>query len=242
MPVRVVAERISTGRTVIAEATGTAVLLCAVVGSGIMGDRLSGGNMALALLANSLATGAALFCLIVAFGPISGAHFNPAVTLASAVQRALSWTRVPGYVAAQCLGAGAGVIAAHAMFGEPLLMVSQRDRSGGAQLFSEVVATFGLLTVVWGCSSRRSTLAPAAVSAYITAAYWFTSSTSFANPAVTIARSMTDTFTGIRPADVPGFVIAQLAGAAGATLLFRWLSPALAANAENIVIQDGDIG
>ena len=230
------ADRISAGRTVVAEGTGTAVLVCAVVGSGIMGDRLSGGNMALALLANSLATGAALFGLIAAFGTISGAHFNPVVTLADASQSGLPWTRVPAYLAAQCGGACAGVMAAHAMFGEPLVMISQRDRSGGAQMFSEMIATFGLLAVIWGCFRRRGLLTPFAVAAYITAAYWFTSSTSFANPAVTIARSLTDTFTGIRPADVPGFVLAQFAGAAGATLLFRWLMPALPAAGRYVVM------
>ena len=230
------ADKVSAGRAVAAEATGTAMLLCAVVGSGIMGDRLSGGNVALALLVNSVATGGALFCLIAAFGPISGAHFNPVVTLADASQRGLPWTRVPAYLAAQCGGACAGVIAAHAMFGEPLVMISQRDRSGGAQMLSETIATFGLLAVIWGCSRRRGLLTPFAVAAYITAAYWFTSSTSFANPAVTIARSMTDTFTGIRPGDVPGFVIAQLTGAAGATLLFRWLVPALPSGAADVVM------
>ena len=228
-------ERVSAGRAVAAEAVGTAMLLCAVVGSGIMGDRLSGGSVGLALLANSLATGAALFCLIAAFGPISGAHFNPVVTLGDAAQRGLPWKRVMAYLAAQLSGACAGVMATHAMFGEPLVMISQRDRSGGAQMLSESIATFGLLTVIWGCSRRRGWLTPFAVAAYITAAYWFTSSTSFANPAVTIARSMTDTFTGIRPGDVPGFVIAQLAGAAVATLLFRWLVPAPPSGAADVV-------
>ncbi len=191
-----------------------------------MGERLSGGNVALALLANTVATGAALVALILAFGPISGAHFNPAVTLSDAWQRGLAWREVPAYVSAQVLGAFAGVAAAHLMFGEPLFSASRHVRAGGAQVFSEFVATFGLLSVVWGCARGGSAArAPFAVGAYITAGYWFTASTSFANPAVTLARSASDTFAGIRPADVPGFVAAQLAGALAATLLFRWLVP-----------------
>jgi glycerol uptake facilitator-like aquaporin len=206
---------------------GTALLLATVVGSGIMAERLAGGNLAIALLANTLATGAALAALILTFGPISGAHFNPAVTIADASQRGLRWDAVPGYVTAQLVGAVVGVFAAHAMFGESILMLSTHQRSGGSQVFSEFVATFGLLSVIWGCSRRRSSSVPFAVAAYIVAAYWFTASTSFANPAVTIARAFTNTFAGIRLADVPGFVAGQLAGAAAATLLFRWLAPPL---------------
>jgi glycerol uptake facilitator-like aquaporin len=213
-------------RRVVAELLGTAFLLAAVVGSGIMGERLAGGNVAIALLANTLATGAALVALILTFGPISGAHFNPAVTLADAAQGGLAWRDVSGYLAAQIGGAFVGVAAAHAMFGEPLFAASRHARSGGGQLFGEFVATFGLLSVIWGCARLRSPAVPFAVAAYITAAYWFTSSTSFANPAVTLARAASDTFAGIRPADAPGFIAAQLAGAAAATALFRWLVPA----------------
>jgi glycerol uptake facilitator-like aquaporin len=212
-------------RRIAAEAIGTALLLAAVVGSGIMGERLAGGNVAIALLANTLATGAVLVALILAFGPISGAHFNPAVTLADASQSGLAWREVPGYLAAQIAGAFAGVAAAHLMFGEPVFSASRHARAGTAQVFSEFVATFGLLCVIWGCARRRSSAVPFAVGAYITAGYWFTSSTSFANPAVTLARSASDTFAGIRPADTAGFIVAQLAGAAAATLLFRWLAP-----------------
>ena len=214
----------SLARRSAAEAAGSGLLLATVVGSGIMGVRLAGGNVAIALLANSLATGAGLTALILTFGPISGGHFNPAVTLASAWQRSLSWRDVMPYVCAQISGAFAGVVVAHLMFGEPVISVSRHARSGGAQLLSEAVATFGLLSVIWGCSRFRAQAVPFAVGAYITAAYWFTSSTSFANPAVTIARAVTDTFAGIRPIDVPGFIGAQLLGAAGATLLFRWLA------------------
>jgi glycerol uptake facilitator-like aquaporin len=223
-------------RQIAAEGIGTSVLLAAIVGSGIMGDRLAGGNVAIALLANTLATGAALTTLILAFGPVSGAHFNPAVTLADASQGGLPWQQVPGYISAQVIGAAIGVWTAHLMFAEPVLMVSRQARSGLAQVFSECVATFGLLAVIWGCSRRRSEAVPFAVGAYITAAYWFTASTSFANPAVTLARALTDTFAGIRPADVPGFVIAQLLGATGATLLFRWLVPTLPETADDVVV------
>ena len=217
---------VESGRRIVAEAVGTAMLLAAIVGSGIMAARLSGGNDAIALLANSVATGAALVALILTFGPISGGHFNPAVTIADASQRGLAWREVPGYVGAQVGGAVLGVWAAHAMFGERIFMLSLHERSGAAQAFSEFVATFGLVAVIWGCSRRRVEAVPFAVAAYITAAYWFTASTSFANPAVTIARGLTDTFAGIRPLDVPGFIVAQLAGAAVATVLFRWLAPA----------------
>ena len=210
-------------RAVVSEAIGTALLVAAVVGSGIMGERLSGGNMALALLANSVATGCVLVTLIFTFGPISGAHFNPAVTLASAFEGGLPWPRVPGYVAAQLAGAIAGVAAAHVMFELPVFMVSGHERAGAAQLFSEGLATFGLLVVVHG-TGKRAAVVPLTVAAYITAAYWFTSSTSFANPAVTIARGLTDTFSGIAPSGIPGFILAQLLGALAATLLFRWMA------------------
>ncbi|HEX3876228.1 MAG TPA: MIP/aquaporin family protein [Bryobacteraceae bacterium] len=223
-------------RRIAAEAVGSAFLLAAVVGSGIMGDRLAGGNVAIALLANTLATGAMLVTLILTFGPISGAHFNPAVTLADASQGGLPWREVPGYVAAQLIGAFAGVAAAHVMFGEAVFSASRHVRAGGAQLFSEFIATFGLLCVIWGCARLRSSAVPFAVGAYITGAYWFTASTSFANPAVTLARSASDTFAGIRPGDAPGFIVAQLAGAAAATVLFRWLVPSLPKDAGAVVV------
>jgi glycerol uptake facilitator-like aquaporin len=223
-------------RRVVAEAAGTALLLAAVVGSGIMGERLAAGNVAVALLANTLATGAALVALILTFGPISGAHFNPAVTLADASQRGLAWTSVPAYLVAQVAGAYAGVAVAHVMFGEPLFAASRHARAGLPQLVSEFVATFGLLAVIWGCARSRAAAVPFAVAAYITAAYWFTASTSFANPAVTLARAATDTFAGIRPADAPGFIAAQLAGAAAATGLFRWLVPGRPAAAPQVVV------
>lgn len=223
-------------RRVTAEAVGTAFLLATVIGSGIMGERLSGGNVALALLANTIATGAALVALILTFGPISGAHFNPAVTLADAVEGGISWRDVPAYIASQVVGAFVGVGAANMMFEKPVFFASQHPRHGGAQLFSEFVATFGLLSVIWGCARLRSSAVPFAVGLYITAAYWFTASTSFANPAVTLARSASDTFAGIRLTDVPGFVLAQVLGAAAATLLFRWLVPALPDVARAIVV------
>ena len=225
----------SLSRRLAAEATGTAFLLAGVVGSGIMGERLAGGNVDVALLANTLATGAGLVALILAFGPISGAHFNPAVTLADASQGGFPWRDVPPYLAAQVLGAFGGVAAAHVMFGEPLFFASRHARAGAAQAFSEFVATFGLLAVIWGCARLRTSAVPFAVAAYITAAYWFTASTSFANPAVTLARSATDTFAGIRPADAPAFIAAQLLGALCATVLFRWLAPPLGAAASAVV-------
>jgi glycerol uptake facilitator-like aquaporin len=234
--------RAGVDRCVVAEAVGTALLLAAVVGSGIMAERLAGGNVALALLANTLATGAALVALILTFGPISGAHFNPAVTLADAWQGGLAWSTVPSYVGAQVAGAFAGVALAHLMFEEPLFSASRHARAGLPQLVSEAVATFGLLAVIWGCVRSRAAAVPFAVAAYITAAYWFTSSTSFANPAVTLARSASDTFAGIRPADVPGFIVAQLVGAAAATLLFRWLIPPLPEDAEEVVVPHGEGG
>jgi glycerol uptake facilitator-like aquaporin len=219
-----------------AEGLGTALLLAAVVGSGIMGEELARPNVALALLANTVATGAALVALIITFGPISGAHFNPVVTLADASQGGLPWREVPIYIAAQVAGAFIGVAVAHVMFKRPaLFFASQHRRDGIAQLVSEFVATFGLLSVIWGSVRRRPGLVPFAVGAYITAAYWFTSSTSFANPAVTLARAATDTFSGIRPADAPGFIVAQLAGGAAATAVFRWLVPALPRVADRVV-------
>jgi glycerol uptake facilitator-like aquaporin len=225
------------GRRLAAEAVGTAMLLATVVGSGVMAERLAGGNVALALLANTVATGAALAALILTFGPISGAHFNPAVTLADAWQGGIAWSDVLPYVGAQVVGAYAGVAAAHVMFELPLFFASQHARSGPAQMFSEFVATFGLLAVIWGCVRARSAFVPFAVAAYITAAYWFTASTSFANPAVTLARAASDTFAGIRPADAPGFIVAQLLGAMAATAFFRWLSPALPAAAPDVVVR-----
>lgn len=226
----------SLSRRCVAEFVGTAFLLAAVVGSGIMGERLAGGNVAIALLANTIATGAALVALILTFGSVSGAHFNPAVTLADASQRGISWRDVPGYLIAQIAGAFVGVACAHLMFGFPLFSASQHARSGVAQVFSEFIATFGLLSVIWGCSRLRSSAVPFAVGGYITAAYWFTASTSFANPAVTLARAATDTFSGIRPIDAPGFIVAQFIGAAVATVLFRWLIPTLPSVAPDVVV------
>ena len=219
-------------RRAVGEALGTAMLLAAVVGSGIMGERLAGGNVAIALLANTLATGAALVALILTFEPLSGAHFNPAVSLASAWQGSLGWREVPAYICAQIVGAFAGVAAAHLMFGLPLFSAASHVRAGAAQLFSEFVATFGLLLVIQSCVRFRPNAVAFAVAAYITAAYWFTASTSFANPAVTLARSLSDTFVGIRPVDAPGFIVAQLAGAAAATMLFRVLARSPAALSE----------
>lgn len=215
----------SLARRATAEAVGTALLLAAVVGSGIMGERLAGGNVALALLANSLATGAALVALIHAFGPISGAHFNPVVTLAFATRSALSWKQAGGYLFAQVAGAFAGVAVAHLMFGEAVFSASGHARSGPAQWLSEGIATFGLLAVILGCVRHRPAAVPYSVGAYITAAYWFTASTAFANPVVTLARAASDTFAGIRPDDAPGFVLAQLVGAAVAIMLWHWLDP-----------------
>ena len=212
-------------RRIVAEGLGTAFLLAVVIGSGIMGERLAGGNVAIALLANSLATGGGLVVLILIFGPVSGAHFNPAVTLAAATQGALPWREVCPYIAIQVLGAFAGVAAAHGMFGEPLFFASLKIRTSGAQWWSEFIATFGLLMVIWGCVRQNITAVPYAVASYITSAYWFTASTSFANPAVTLARSLSDTFAGIAPAGVFPFVVAQLTGALAAVALSRWLWP-----------------
>jgi glycerol uptake facilitator-like aquaporin len=223
-------------RRLVAEGVGTALLLAAVVGSGIMAETLSAGQSSLALLENTVATGAALVALILTFGPISGAHFNPAVTIADATQGGLQWRIVPGYVAAQCLGALLGVYFAHLMFGQRVMQLSTHVRSGSSLLFSEFVATFGLLAVIWGCSRARPAAVPFAVGAYITAAYWFTASTSFANPAVTLARCFSNTFSGIRPADAPGFVAMQLVGALAATGMFRWLSPTLPETAAAVLV------
>lgn len=208
-------------RRLASEAIGTATLLATVVGSGVMGERLSGGNVAIALLANTLSTGAGLVALILAFGGISGAHFNPAVTLVETWRAKLSARDAVGYVVAQVVGAVAGVVIAHLMFELPALSVSTHARSGSSQAISEAVATFGLLATILGTSARRPDAVPFAVGAYITSAYWFTSSTSFANPAVTLARSLSDTFAGIRPSDAPMFIGAQLVGAALAAITFR---------------------
>jgi glycerol uptake facilitator-like aquaporin len=223
-------------RRLVAEGLGTAFLLAVVVGSGIMGERLADGNVAIALMANTVATGAALVVLILTFGPISGGHFNPAVTLADAWQGGLSRGEALGYVTVQVLGAFAGVAAAHLMFEEPLFFASEKVRTGPSQWFSEFVATFGLLAVIWGAVRSRPAVVAFSVGLYITAAYWFTASTSFANPAVTLARAASDTFAGIRPADAPAFIVAQLLGAFAATWLFSWLTPELPARAEDVVV------
>ena len=215
---------------------GTAFLVAAVIGSGIMGERLAGGNVAIALLANTIATGAALVALILTFGPISGAHLNPAVTLADAIEHGIPWPEAVLYILVQCAGGVAGAIIAHLMFGLHWYSLSSHSRHGWTLVLSEFVATFGLLSVIWGCSRLRSGAVPFAVASYITAAYWFTASTSFANPAVTIARSLSDTFAGIQPSDVPLFIVAQLAGALTATVLFRWLVPDLPAHAEEVLV------
>ena len=224
---------------IMAEFLGTAFLVAAVVGSGIMAERLSAGNVALVLLANTIATGAALVALILTFGPISGAHLNPVVSLANAMEGGLAWSETLPYIAAQIFGGVCGTIAAHAMFGLPLVSLSRHIRGGPAQFLSEFIATFGLLSVIWGSSRSRSSVVPFAVGSYITAAYWFTASTSFANPAVTIARCWSDTFAGIRPGDVPLFVVAQFAGGIAATILFRWLRPSLRSEAKDVVVHRG---
>jgi glycerol uptake facilitator-like aquaporin len=213
----------SVTRRLVAEALGTALLLAVVVGSGIMGERLAGGNVSIALLANALATGAGLVVLITVFGPVSGAHFNPAVTLAFALRREIGPGLALAYVAVQVAGAVLGVFAAHAMFAEPILQVSSKLREGPAQAFSEFVATFGLLATIFGAVRFRPEFTPAAVGLYITAAYWFTASTSFANPAVTMARALSNTFAGIAPSSAPVFIAAQLAGAVAAVGVFGWL-------------------
>jgi glycerol uptake facilitator-like aquaporin len=207
------------GRRLAAEALGTAFLLAVIVGSGIMGERLAGGNEAIALLANSIATGLGLAVLIAVFAEVSGAHFNPVVTIASTLDRTLSWKDALAYVPVQIAAALAGVAAAHLMFGEALFSAATKARTGPAQWWSEAVATFGLLMVIRGCAGERARAAPWAIGAYIAAAYWFTASTSFANPAVTLARSASNSFVGIRPEDVAGFVLAQLLGLAAAVLV-----------------------
>jgi glycerol uptake facilitator-like aquaporin len=213
----------TTARRISAEALGTALLLAVVVGSATMADRLAGGNTALALLANSLASGMGLLALILAFGAISGAHFNPALTLSEACQGGMDWGETLPYIAAQVLGAFAGVAAAHAMFGEPAFAAATQARTGAAQWWSEFVATFGLIGVVSGCARSRPALAPFAAAAYIVSAYWFTASSSFANPALTLARAATNTVAGIRLEDVAGYVGAQLLGAMAASAVFSWL-------------------
>lgn len=213
-------------RRLVAEALGTAFLLATVIGSGIMGEKLAGGNVALALLGNTLPTGAILVVLILIFGPISGAHFNPAVTLACALRGMFAWSEAAPYIVAQIIGGILGVFAAHAMFDVPILQVSSHARVGWAQGFAEVVATFGLLLTIFGCVARATTAVPFAVGLYITAAYWFTASTSFANPAVTVARTFSDTFAGIAPGGVPAFIAAQLIGALAAVVVAAQLWPA----------------
>lgn len=218
-------------RRAVAEGVGTAMLLATVVGSGIMGERLAEGNAAIALLANALATGGGLIALILTFGPISGAQFNPLVSLSLAATRQFPWREVPAYVSAQVIGAILGVWAAHLMFGEPVFQLAVQARPGYALAWSEVVASFGLLLVILSGVRHRAEAIPYAVAAYIVGAYWFTASTSFANPAVTLARSLSDSFAGIRPQDTPLFILAQLLGAGAATLLFGWLVTSRPANA-----------
>jgi glycerol uptake facilitator-like aquaporin len=215
----------SIAQPAIAECLGTAFLLAAVVGSGIMADKLSGGNGALALLCNTLPTGAILAVLILTFGPVSGAHFNPAVSMALVLRRELLPRVAAIYIGAQIVGGILGVLAAHAMFELPLWQVSITARTGPGQWFAECVATFGLLLTIFGCAARTPSAIPYAVGLYITAAYWFTASTSFANPAVTIARALSDTYAGIAPTSVFAFVVAQMAGALAAVALAQWLWP-----------------
>jgi glycerol uptake facilitator-like aquaporin len=230
---------LASARAVAAEFFGTALLLCAIVGSGIMAQRLFGGNVGLALLANAIATGGALVALILAFGPVSGAHFNPAITLVDAWQGGIARAAILPYVVAQMSGALCGTALTNGMFGLPLFFASAHVRSGPGMLVSEFVATFGLLVVIWGCVRARAAATPYAVAAYIIGAYWFTPSTSFANPAVTIARSLTDTFAGIRPQDAPAFIVAQFAGALAATTLFAWLAPISQEVADSVVLPHG---
>jgi len=231
------APRPTLARRFVAEGLGTALLLTTVVGSGIMAERLAAGNVALALLANTLATGAGLLAIIFTFGGVSGAHFNPVVTVADASQGGLPWRDVAPYIAAQVLGAFAGVVLAHVMFELPLVSASRHVRTGFGQWTAEFTATFGLLSVIWGCSRSRPSVTPLAVAAYITAAYWFTASTSFANPAVTLARAASDTFAGIRPSDAGGFIVAQVLGAGAATAVFRWLVPGLSQVADRVIVE-----
>lgn len=224
----------SLARRMTAEFAGTAFLVAAVVGSGIMAERLAGGNLAIALLANTIATGAALVALILAFAPISGAHFNPAVSFAAALEGHLAIAEAGAYIGAQIVGGIGGTVMAHLMFSLPLITLSHHARAGSAQAFSEFIATFGLVAIIWGTMTRAN-LVPFAVGAYITAAYWFTASTSFANPAVTIARTLSNTFAGIRPVDAPYFIGAQLLGATAAVLLFRWLAPPIPERNSDVV-------
>ncbi|HKA41443.1 MAG TPA: MIP/aquaporin family protein [Burkholderiales bacterium] len=212
----------SLGRRLAAESIGTALLLAAIIGSGIMGEELAGGNSAIALLANTVGTGAALVALILTFGPISGAHYNPLVSVAEAIWGRLSWREVPFYAVAQVIGAFAGVAAAHVMFGHELFSASRHVRAGLPQVWSEFVATFGLICVILATVKTRPTVVPFAVAAFITAAYWFTASTSFANPAVTLARAASDTFAGIFVNDVPGFLLGQALGAVAAIATMKW--------------------
>ncbi len=224
-------EPFSIARRLVAESLGTAILLATVVGSGIMAERLADGNMALALLANTLATGAILVVLILIFGPVSGGHFNPAVTLAFFIRREIALATVLLYVIVQVLGGIVGVMAAHAMFELPIVQVSENARAGPGQWLSEAIATFGLVAAILGTLRFRPDAVAYAVGLFISAGYWFTASTSFANPAVTIARSFTDTFTGIQPGHAPAFILAELVGAVAATVLFGWLlrsAPAMA--------------
>jgi glycerol uptake facilitator-like aquaporin len=229
----------SLSRRVVAEFLGTAFLVAAVVGSGIMAERLSAGNVALALLANTIATGAALVALILTFGSISGAHFNPVVSLSDVIEGGLSWPEAGTYALAQFSGGIGGTLLAHAMFGLCPISISRHARSGPAQVLSEFIATFGLMCVIWGCARSRPNLVAFAVGCYITAAYWFTASTAFANPAVTLARSLSDTFAGIRPMDVLPFILAQVAGGLAATFLFRWFIPGLPSSAKDVVVPRG---
>jgi glycerol uptake facilitator-like aquaporin len=213
------------GARLTAEFVGTAFLVAAVVGSGVMGEKLAGGNVAIALLANTIATGAALIALICTFGSISGAHFNPVVTLSEAISGGLPWKDASAYTVVQIVGGIVGAAVAHLMFGLSIVSLSLHARQGSSIVFSEFIATFGLLMVILGCSRSRSSMVPVAVGSYITAAYWFTASTSFANPAVTIARSLSNTFAGIRLVDVPLFLVAQVCGGLAATLLFVLFKP-----------------
>jgi glycerol uptake facilitator-like aquaporin len=215
---------VSLAKRAAAESIGTALLLAAIVGSGIMGDHLAGGNTAISLLANTIATAAALCALILALGPFSGAHFNPAVTLADALLGGLPWLEVPVYVGAQIAGGFVGVAAANIMFEYPIFFASHHIRTGSAQWFSEFIGAFGLVMIILACAKRRPSAVAFAVGAYVAGAYWFTASTSFANPAVTLARTVSDTFSGIRPEDAPAFIAAQLVGAACATAFFRWMA------------------
>jgi glycerol uptake facilitator-like aquaporin len=217
------AERFDIARRLTAEALGTALLLAIVIGSGIMAERLAGGNVAIALLGNTLATGAGLVVLITIFGPLSGAHFNPVVTLTFALRREIGWGEAAAYVAVQIVAAVLGVWLAHAMFAEPIVQLSTKLRDGPAQALSEGVATFGLIAAILGSLRFRPQATPMIVGLYITAAYWFTASTSFANPAVTIARAMSNTFAGIAPSSAPAFIGAQIVGAVAGLIIFSWL-------------------